>query len=114
MTADNGYRKESSRTTLGWGRAAILAGAWVLGGSVVLFPVLHWQGDVFLQQNWQVRGSSIAELIQTEITAVAVIAACLLGRHYRSWKFVFCFFGFSVIAVSGFALSVLAKAFWWG
>lgn len=112
MTADNEYRKDSNRTALGWGKAAILAGAWFLGGSVVLFPVLHWQGDVFLRQNWQVPGFSVSELIQSEIALVAVIAICLLGRHYRSWKFVFCFFCFSVIAVSGFALSVLAKAFW--
>jgi len=114
MTADNEYRKESNRTALGWGRAAMLAGAWVLGGSVVLFPVLHWQGDVFLQQNWQVPVFSTSELIQTEIALVTVIAMCLLGRYYRSWKFVFCFFCFSVIAVSGFTLSVLAKAFWYG
>ncbi len=109
MIADYQRRNEDDQRALGWGKAALLAGAWVFGGSVIFFPLLHWQGDMFLRQDWTVPSFSTAELLQSELSIVAVITACLLGRRYRSWRFVLLFVCLSVIAVYGFAISLFGK-----
>lgn len=79
---------------------------------MVLFPVLHWQGDMFLRRRWLLPGISTAGLILTELAIVTMIGLYLLGRHYRSRRFAFSLLGFWLFAVSGFMLSAHAKAFW--
>jgi hypothetical protein len=108
VTNSGGTRERNRRSNIGWRKAALLAGLWLAAECVVLFPALYLQGDLFTRQDWRVPGFSTAELLQTELSMITLISACLLGRHYRSWKFVCFFVGLSVIAVYAFALSLFA------